>query len=53
MKVLVLILAFVAAANALSFFDVIKEEWHAFKVRTHNFFMTGLMNLMRFLGIIY
>lgn len=32
MKLLVLMLAFVAAANAFSYFDVIKEEWHAFKL---------------------
>lgn len=32
MKILIVLFAVVAAASAISFFDVVKEEWHAFKV---------------------
>jgi cathepsin L len=32
MKILILLFAIIAAASALSFFDVVKEEWHAFKL---------------------
>jgi cathepsin L len=35
MKYLALLLAFLATASALSFYDVVKEEWHTFKMR-HN-----------------
>lgn len=31
-KLLVVFLGMLAAANAISFFDLVKEEWHAFKV---------------------
>jgi len=31
-KLLVVLFGLVAAANAVSFFDVVKEEWHAFKL---------------------
>lgn len=33
-KLLVVLFGLVAAANAVSFFDLVKEEWHAFKVRS-------------------
>lgn len=33
MKILIILLACIAATSALSFIDVIKEEWHAFKLR--------------------
>lgn len=33
MKFLILIVAFVAAANAISIFDLVKEEWTAFKLQ--------------------
>ena len=36
MKFLILILGFVAAANAISIFELVKEEWTAFKVREQN-----------------
>lgn len=35
MKILVVLFAVMAAASAISFLDVIKEEWHAFKLH-HN-----------------
>lgn len=31
-KFLVVFVAMFAAANAISFFDVVKEEWNAYKV---------------------
>ncbi|XP_063697252.1 cathepsin L [Culicoides brevitarsis] len=33
MKILIVLFAVVAAASAISFFDVVKEEWHSFKLR--------------------
>lgn len=33
MKVLVLLIVFVAAANAVSIFELVKEEWNAFKLQ--------------------
>lgn len=33
MKILILIVAFVAAANAVSIFELVKEEWQAFKLQ--------------------
>lgn len=33
-KFLVVFVGLIVAANAVSFFDVVKEEWHAYKVRT-------------------
>lgn len=33
-KLLIVLFGLVAAANAVSFFDLVKEEWNAFKVRT-------------------
>jgi hypothetical protein len=32
MKVLLVLAALLAAANAVSFFDLVKEEWNSFKV---------------------
>lgn len=32
MKILILLVAFVAAANAVSLYELVKEEWNAFKV---------------------
>lgn len=32
---LVVFVGLLAAANAISFFDVVKEEWHTFKVNIH------------------
>lgn len=33
MKILVLLVAFVAAANAVSLYELVKEEWNAFKLQ--------------------
>lgn len=32
MKFLVVVFAFLAVANAVSFFDLVKEEWNSYKV---------------------
>lgn len=36
-KLFVVFVGLIVAANAVSFFDVVKEEWHAFKVRMKSF----------------
>ncbi|EAT45919.1 AAEL002833-PA [Aedes aegypti] len=33
MKILILLMAFVAAANAVSLYELVKEEWNAFKLQ--------------------
>lgn len=33
-KLLIVLVGMIAAANAVSFFDLVKEEWHVFKVKT-------------------
>lgn len=33
MKLFLLLVSFLAAANAVSIFNLVKEEWNAFKVR--------------------
>lgn len=35
-KLLIVFLGLFAAAQAVSFFDLVREEWRAFKVRTKN-----------------
>lgn len=36
-KLLVVFFALLAAAHAISFFDLVKEEWHSFKVSKYIF----------------
>lgn len=48
MKIFIVLFAIVAAASAISFFDVVKEEWHSFKVNICFFFNLKLFMMKLF-----
>lgn len=42
-KFLVVFVGMLAAAHAISFFDVVKEEWNAYKVNKNKFYFFAMI----------